>query len=182
MISFVFLFCFCCPAFFPLNHSSRRPSSPNSPPRGGTSNRASFEPDTVSTVAVEPLNVCACPVTSATRLVWPRMTPASDTAPQAPRNPAPDAAAPCCRTPVNNTSKDELLTLHYPWHRLHGRQLPVVRLFSKHGVQICHRIEPGRVGLPSVELPLWMFDRVQCACMRSSSSPSANLQALVKGP
>jgi hypothetical protein len=120
-----------------------------------------------------------CPISSATRLAWPRRTLASDTVPRASSNPAPGVAAPCCRTPVNNTHKDELLTLHYPWHRLHGRQLSVVRLFSKHGGQICHCVEPGRVGLPSVELPLWMFDRVQCAWMRSSSFPSANLRALV---
>ena len=116
--------------------------------------------------------------TTAMPLGWPRATRGNGTTPPAWHTPAPDADAGGCRTPVNNTPKYGLLTLHYSWHRLHGHELSVVRLICKQGVQICRCAEPGRVGLPSIELPAWMFDRVHCTCMRRSISPSVNLQAL----
>jgi hypothetical protein len=117
-------------------------------------------------------------ISIARRPAWLHTTRRNDTVLQAWRNPTLGADVPCCRTAVHNTPQYEVLTLYYPWHRLHDQQVSVVRLFCKRGLPIYRCVEPGRVGYPSVELPAWMFDRARCACMRGASAPSVDLQAL----
>ena len=129
-------------------------------------------------VALDEAMVAFMFIATARPPAWPRNCPARDTIPRAWHTPGIGEDGGHCRTPVQNTPKDELLTLQYRWHRLYGQQLSVVRLFTKRGLQICRCFEPERVGLPAVELPAWVFDQARCACMRAASSPSVDLHAL----
>jgi hypothetical protein len=109
-----------------------------------------------------------------------RHTPAAgDTNPRASRWPTFGAAASCCRTPPHTTPETQILTVQYPWHPFHGQQVSVMRHFCKQGIEVCRCASPGRIGLPSLEIPAWMFARAHCALMRSARSAHVNLQALV---
>ena len=67
-----------------------------------------------------------------------------------------------CGTKRHSTYRFGTVVIAYPWHPLHGRQLPVVRRRGRRGTEVIDvEVRPG----VSRELPAWMSDQAACAAM-----------------
>jgi len=65
-------------------------------------------------------------------------------------------------TKRHSTYRFGTVVIAYPWHPLHGRQLPVVRRRGRRGTEVIDvEVRPG----VSRELPAWMSDEAACAVM-----------------
>ena len=67
-----------------------------------------------------------------------------------------------CGTKRHSIYRFGTVVIAYPWHPLHGRQLPVVRRRGRRGAEVID-VEV-RAGV-SRELPAWMSDEAACAAM-----------------
>ena len=67
-----------------------------------------------------------------------------------------------CGIKRHSTCRLGTVVIAYPWHPLHGRQLPVVRQRGRRGTAVIDvEVRPG----VSRELPAWMSDEATCAAM-----------------
>ena len=71
--------------------------------------------------------------------------------------------------------RNAAVRIEYPWHPLHGRQLPIVQRFTKDRLDLYWLEEqPGR----SRVVPTWMCDAVACIGMAELGPPRVAVDAL----
>lgn len=72
--------------------------------------------------------------------------------------------------------RSNTVTIHYPWHPLHGKRVRLVSRTARDGVDVVHL--ETRNGL-SRELPAWMCDEAHCATL-SRGAAQVSVEALIE--
>jgi hypothetical protein len=94
---------------------------------------------------------------------------------RAPSRPTP-APWPWCGSRSHSTYRSQSVTVHYAWHPLAGKRVPLFRRVRTDGIEFVHVEAPPRF---SRELLAWMVDEATCAGM-SAGAPLVAVSALAE--
>ena len=81
------------------------------------------------------------------------------------------------RTDRHSPYRSRHVVVHYQWHPLHGKRVPLLRTATRRDREEMIHIE-ARAGM-SREMPAWMCDEAACAAM-SRGEPLAEVAALIE--